>query len=238
MLLTSVSLRTVKNFFSESIKIKGMIISKLHYISQGNSPDEHLLNIQNACTAGIELVLLGFNDASEKEIEELAKEARKITSHFQTRLMIDDHYALAKEIKADGVYLTTTTLSPTFVREQLYSWQIVGATANTIQECEKLLADEVDYISLDPFKIEESDTEIANSVLGLNGYTLITEALNTETPIVAFGAITTDDVKDLLETGISGIAVSTEITRNFNTIRTFNELLNASVTQEQRHTFK
>ena len=215
-----------------------MIIPKLHYISQGNSPEEHLTHIQNACTAGIELVTLCLDNASEKEMAEFATEARKITSHFQTRLMISDDYELAKEIKADGVHLTTITHSPTLVRELLYSWQIIGATANTLQDCETLINAQVDYISLGPFKIEESDTETASSVLGLNGYTLITEALNTETPILAFGAITPDDVKDLLKAGISGIAVSTEVTRDFNTIRTFNELLNASVTEEQRHTFK
>ncbi|MFT5435637.1 MAG: thiamine-phosphate pyrophosphorylase, partial [Ulvibacter sp.] len=67
---------------------------------------------------------------------------------------------------------------------------------------------------------------------------LITEALKTETPIIGAGGITTQDVKDILETGISGIAVSGEITRDFNTIRTFNQLLNASSTEEQRYTFK
>ncbi|MFT5679054.1 MAG: thiamine-phosphate pyrophosphorylase [Ulvibacter sp.] len=75
-------------------------------------------------------------------------------------------------------------------------------------------------------------------ILGLISYTLITEALKTETPIIGAGGITTQDVKDILETGISGIAVSGEITRDFNTIRTFNQLLNASSTEEQRYTFK
>lgn len=72
----------------------------------------------------------------------------------------------------------------------------------------------------------------------MNNYTAIIEALKTETPIIGSGGITTDDVTDLLETGISGIAVSGEITRNFNTIRTFNQLLKASSTEEQRHSFK
>ena len=75
-------------------------------------------------------------------------------------------------------------------------------------------------------------------VLGLNGYTAIIEALKTETPIIGFGGITTADVTALLETGISGIAVSGEITRDFNSIRIFNQLLKASSTEEQRHTFE
>ena len=72
----------------------------------------------------------------------------------------------------------------------------------------------------------------------LNGYTAIAEALKTDTPIIGFGGIIIKDVKAILETGIPGIGVSDEITKDFNTIRTFNQLLNASSTDEQRHTFK
>lgn len=44
-----------------------MIIPKLHYISQGNSPKEHLENIQKACSSGAELVQLRLKISSEKK---------------------------------------------------------------------------------------------------------------------------------------------------------------------------
>lgn len=213
------------------------MIPKLHYISQGSSPKEHLENIQKACTSGAELVQLGLKNASEKKNLKLAVAAREITSHFQTRLIISEHYKIAKEIKADGVHLGKTDSCPTIARKHLYPWQTIGGTANTLQECETLIDKEVDYISLGPFRFTTTKDNLS-PVLGLNGYTTITEALKTETPIIGVGGITTEDVKDILETGISGIAVSGEITRNFNTIRTFNQLLNASSTEEQRYTFK
>ena len=43
-----------------------MIIPKLHYMSQGDSPKEHLENIQKACTSGAELVQLNLKNVSEK----------------------------------------------------------------------------------------------------------------------------------------------------------------------------
>lgn len=43
-----------------------MIIPKLHYISQGHSPAEHLENIQKAGTTGAELVQLRLNNLSDK----------------------------------------------------------------------------------------------------------------------------------------------------------------------------
>ena len=47
------------------------MIPKLHYISQGNSLNEHLDNIQKACAAGIELVLLDLQNCSEKKVLKL-----------------------------------------------------------------------------------------------------------------------------------------------------------------------
>jgi len=214
-----------------------MIIPKLHYISQGSSPKEHLENIQKACTSGTELVQLRLKNVSEKKLLKLAAAAREITSHFQTRLIINDHYKIAKAIKADGVHLGKTDSCPTIARKHLYTWQMIGGTANTLQDCEILLDKEVDYISLGPFRFTTTKDHTP-PVLGLNGYTAITNVLKTPIPIIGVGGITTEDVTDLLESGISGIAVSGEITRNFNTIRTFNQLLNASSTEEQRHTFK
>ena len=59
-----------------------MIIPKLHYISQGNSPKEHLENIQKACTTGAELVQLRLKDISEKKFLKFAKEAREIKQSY------------------------------------------------------------------------------------------------------------------------------------------------------------
>ena len=209
-----------------------MIISKLHYISRGSSPKEQLENIQKACASGVELVQLHLENGSEEKKLALATEAREITSHFQTRLLINEHYKIAKEVKADGVHLEKTD-SYTLARIHVYTWQLIGGAANTLQDCEALLDKQVDYIGLGPFRATTT-TEI----LGLTGYTAIAEALQTDTPLIGFGGITTNDVTDILATGISGIAVSGEITRDFNTIGTFNQLLNASSIEEQRYTFK
>ena len=214
-----------------------MMIPKLHYISQGDTSKELLENIQKACASGVELVQLCYKSASEKKILKLAKEAVKITSHFQTRLIIKGHYKVAKTIKADGVFLDKTDACPTDVRKYLEPWQSIGGSANTLQDCETLIAKEVDYITLSPFRDTLSQDNLGPA-LGLKGYTAITEALTTETPIIGFGGITPDDVTEILKTGVSGIAVSEAITQNFDAIKTFNQLLSASSTQEQRHTFE
>lgn len=212
------------------------MIPKLHYISQGRSHEEHLENIQKACSSGAELVQLRLKDVSEKKYLKLAEAARDITSHFQTRLIINEHYNIAKAVKADGVHLEKTDICAT-ARKHMYTWQIIGGTATTLQDCELLISKDVDYIGLGPFRFSATKDELP-TVLGLNGYKSILEALKTKTPIIAVGGITTEDVTDLLKTGVSGIAASGAITRDFNSMRLFNQLLNASSTEERRHTFK
>ena len=211
-----------------------MIIPKLHYSSQGNSPKEHLENIQNACTSGAELVQLNLRSVSEKKYLKFAEAAREITSHFQTRLILTDHYKLAKKIKADGVYSIQSGSSPAAIRKILYSWQSIGATAHTLQDCETLINSEVDYIGLGPYA---GDDYVA-AALGINGYKAITDVLKTNTVILAYGNIMTADVPSLLNSGASGIMLSTEISDNFNLIRKYNQLLSASAVAEQKHTFK
>lgn len=212
------------------------MIPKLHYISQGKTAKLILENVQKACTSGAELVQLDLNNVSNAQLVSVAQEARDITSHFQTRLVIKEHYKIAKEVKADGVHLEQAHTCPSIVRAHVYTWQIIGGTANTLKESKTLLEKQVDYILLSPFRLGTTTKKVP-TVLGLDGYTVLTEALQTETPIIGFGSIDTADIKDILATGISGVAVSDAITNNFDSIKDFHKLLNASATEEMRHTF-
>ena len=212
------------------------MIPKLHYISQGATPKEHLENIQKACSAGAELVQLCLENISEKKYLKLAKGAREITSYFQTRLIIYNDYKIARAVKADGVHLETADTASMKARIHLYTWQIIGGTANTIQDCKTLISTQVDYITLGPFRAIDTEGKV-NTTLGLKGYTAIVEALNTKTPIIGRGSITTKDISEILNTGISGVAVADEITQNFDIVKKFNQLLSASSTEEKRHTF-
>ncbi|QNM86371.1 thiamine phosphate synthase [Polaribacter pectinis] len=211
------------------------MIPKLHYIAEGNSSEEIIENIQKACSSGIELVRLSLENVFKSKSLALAKKAREITSYFQTRLIIEDNYKIAKDVKADGVHFTKLNADFTKARIHLYNWQIIGATANTLQESEILVDNNIDYITLSPFRNSKLDQDI--KTLGLNGFSLITEALKTETPILGEGEITVEDIPSILKTGISGVAISEAISANFDSIKEFHQLLKASSIDEKRHTF-
>lgn len=218
--------------FWELINTKYQMISKLHYISQGNTPKEHLENIQQACQSGAELVQLRLKNVSEKKVLKIAQEAREITSHFQTRLIINDHYKIAKEVKSDGVHLGKSDASPLEARKHLYSWQVIGGTANSLEDCKNLIDKKVDYIGLGPFRFTTTKENLS-PVLGVNGYLTILEELKTETPIIAIGGIEATDVLDIMMTRVHGVAMSGAITKDFNLIPKINKLINAPSANEQ-----
>ena len=134
------------------------------------------------------------------------------------------------------MHIENINFCATTALEYLYKWQIIGGTANTLKDCEKLINNKVDYIILSPFRVSNNE-EGESTTLGLNGFSLIVDALKTKTPIIGLGDIASDDVKTILETGVSGVAVSDEITCNFDSIQLFHKLLSASSINEQRHTF-
>ncbi|TLP77262.1 thiamine phosphate synthase [Maribacter sp. ACAM166] len=208
------------------------MIPKLHYISQGKTVEEHLTNINNACTSGIELVQLRLKGYKEAAILEAAEKAREITSRFQTRLILNDYYKIAKVVKADGVHLGQSDTCPSIVRKHLYTWQMVGGTANTLDDCKTLRAKKVDYIGMGPFRFTQTKENLS-PVLGLEGYANLLKELNKETPIIAVGGITLDDVSEIMKTGVHGLAVSGEITADFNRIGKFKQLIAGDEVQEK-----
>lgn len=208
------------------------MIPKLHYISQGKCPREHLDNITMACSSGASLVQLRLKDVDEDILMTTAEKAREITGNYQTRLIINDHYKIAKAVKSDGVHLGKTDSCPLEARKQLHSWQLIGGTANTLQDCVDLIEKGVDYIGLGPFRFTRTKHNLS-PVLELIGYEMLLQKLKTETPIIAIGGITIKDVPDILATGVYGIAVSGELTKDFKKIKLFHNILQVSSTQEQ-----
>jgi len=181
-------------------------MDKWYYISQ----EDHVQNIRNVCEAGIRLVQLRAKNMEEQTLLELALEAQKICKKHRTTFIINDHVALAKEIQADGVHLGQNDLNPIEARELLNSSQIIGGTANTLDDCKKLIDQKVDYIGLGPFRYTTTKKNLS-PILGLEGYQQITSKLRREghsTPIYAIGGITQNDFNNLFNTHIHGIAIS------------------------------
>jgi len=181
-------------------------MDKLYYISQG----DHLKNIKNACEGGVKLVQLRAKELPFKAYFQLALKAKEICDSYGATLIINDNVEVAVLVDAEGVHLGKSDRSPREAREILGADKIIGATANTYEDCMVLIDQKVDYIGLGPFRFTNTKQHLS-PLLGLEGYRKILQKMKENgcnTPVYAIGGIEKEDMEALFKTTINGVAVS------------------------------
>lgn len=190
------------------------MLSKIHYISRGNSVEEQKMHIRNALDAGCKMVQLRFKNASKAEILEVALAAKAWCSDAHACLIINDSIEIAREADADGVHLGLTDDSIAEARSILGPDKLIGGTANTLEDVLQRIEERCDYVGLGPFRFTTTKANLS-PILGLEGYTRILSELTNRhlsIPVYAIGGILKEDVPALIQTGVYGIALSGMIT--------------------------
>ncbi len=199
---------------------------KLQYISQGNTLEEQLYNIQEALENGCQWIQLRFKNKDKEQLLSLAESVKTLCDIYLATLIINDNVLLALEIEADGVHLGLTDMDITEARKILGNDKIIGATANTKEEVIEQIEKGCNYIGLGPYQFTTTKEKLS-PIIGLRGYKSILSKLSPEQqeiPVYAIGGITLDDVGQLVKTGVYGIAVSGLITNEENKETLINQL--------------
>ena len=193
---------------------------QIQYISQGKTIEDHLANIEAVCKAGGRWVQLRLKNVSIIDYLSAAKKCREICDNYGAIFIVNDNVGIAAESGADGVHVGLTDVNPVEARKQLGANAIIGGTANTLEDCLQHIKDGVDYIGLGPFRFTTTKHKLS-PVLGTEGYTTVLKSLSEkgyQTPVIAIGGITLEDIEALSQTGVSGIAVSGLLTEVSNEV--------------------
>lgn len=185
---------------------------RLQYISHQTERYSYLDGIRMALEGGCRWVQLRMKGVPypDEDSMEIAFEAKRLCREHDAVFIIDDDVALVKQIHADGVHLGKNDMPISEARSILGQDFIIGGTANTFADVKALHKAGADYIGCGPFRFTTTKRGLS-PVLGLEGYRSIVEQMKAEginLPIVAIGGITEQDVTDIMQTGVSGIAVS------------------------------
>ena len=182
----------------------------IQFISHQNARFSYLDGIKLALEGGCRWVQLRMKDAPDDEIISTAKEVKKLCGEFQATFIVDDHVSLVKIIGADGVHLGKNDMPVDTARRILGKDCIIGATANTFDDVENAYNKGADYIGCGPFRFTTTKKNLS-PVLGLEGYSEIVSRMKQSginIPVVAIGGILKEDIPQIMQTGISGIALS------------------------------
>lgn len=182
----------------------------LQFITHQNNQYSTIEGAKEALEGGCKWIQLRMKDSTIDEVKATALELKEICKKYEALLILDDHVELTAELEIDGVHLGKCDMPPADARKKIGEQYIIGGTANTFEDIQQLVAQDVDYIGLGPFRFTETKKKLS-PVLGLEGYKKIMEECrkhDIKVPVVAIGGITTEDISDIMQTGVSGIALS------------------------------
>ena len=200
----------------------------VQFISHYSERYSYLDSIQLALEGGCRWIQLRMKDALDEEVRPIAIEAQKLCRAYGAKFIIDDRVALVRELGADGVHLGKNDMPIREARQILGPDYIIGGTANTFEDAKAHYEASANYIGCGPFRFTTTKQKLA-PVLGLDGYRQIIQkmrAANITIPVVAIGGITKDDIPAILQTGITGIALSGTVLRADDPIAEMKHIIN------------
>ena len=199
----------------------------VQFITHYTERYSHLDSVRIALEGGCRWIQLRMKEASPKDILPIAKEAMSLCRKYDATFIIDDFVELAKQIGADGVHLGKNDMPIAEARKILGKDFIIGGTANTFEDVQMLYKAGANYIGCGPFRFTTTKKNLS-PILGLEGYKQIISLMKEHKislPLVAIGGITKKDIPSLMQTGISGIALSGSILRSENPIEEMKEII-------------
>lgn len=182
----------------------------IQFITHSNNRYGYVDSARLALEGGCRWVQLRMKEATEVEFMAAAAEIGSLCKEHGATFVLDDHVEWVEKTGADGVHLGKNDMPIDEARKILGNDKIIGGTANTFEDVERLYRQGADYIGCGPFRFTTTKKNLS-PVLGLEGYQHIVDQMKSHginLPIVAIGGILESDIKSILATGVSGIAVS------------------------------
>lgn len=177
--------------------------------------------IEEALKGGVTMVQLREKSLSSREFYETACQVKQLTDKYQLPLIINDRLDIALAVDADGLHIGQEDLPVNVVRRFLGSDKFLGVSAATLAEAIQAKEQGADYLGVgavfptstktDARKVSISELKEVKEKVGL--------------PVVAIGGINADNLAEVKEAKVDGIAIVSAILGESN-IRAATQRLN------------
>ena len=168
-----------------------------------DSLESFLEKVETACRSGVTIVQLREKNLTTNQYYQLAKQVKEITDAYQVPLIIDDRLDVCLAVDAAGLHIGDDELPVSVARKVIGPEKILGVTAKTVKRALEAEEGGADYLgtgAIFPTTTKE------NAPITLIS-TLKTICQRVAIPVVAIGGLTSENIDQLIGTGIAGVAV-------------------------------
>ena len=202
---------------------------RLQFITHYNNVYSYVDSARIALEGGCRWIQLRMKDTEESLLEETAVIVQKMCKDYGATFIIDDHVYLTRKLKADGVHLGKNDMPVAEARKILGDSYIIGSTVNSFQDIlSGIETSTPDYFGCGPFRYTSTKKNLA-PILGLEGYRNIISQMKNygiDIPLVALGGICKEDIPELMQSSIKGIALSGSILKAVHPQDEMKEIVN------------
>lgn len=178
---------------------------KLYVITDRRLKPE-IESVREALEGGATSIQLRIKNASTREMIKIGKRIRELTKEYDALYFVDDRLDVALATNADGVQLGPEDMPISLARE-IAPNLIIGASVYSLEEALQAEKEGADYLGAGSVFL--TPTKAGVRVIGVEGLRKIVESV--KIPVVAIGGINHKNARDVLKTGVDGIAIISAI---------------------------
>lgn len=167
-----------------------------------SSPEEFSERVQQLITAGVGMIQLRDKNLAACELVERARTLKQLAG--DTLTIVNDRADIAAAAGADGVHLGQDDLDVSAARAILGPRKLIGVSTHSIEQARQAVLDGANYLGAGP--TFPSTTKSFDEFPGLDYLREV--AAEITLPTFAIGGINADNLPQVLDTGITRVAVS------------------------------
>ncbi len=169
--------------------------------------EEFTAQVRQAVMSGVTVFQLREKQADYEHFKMIALRIKPICKEYGVPLIINDNVRLAKEIDADGVHLGQDDLDIKSAREYLGQDKIIGVSAHNVAEALAAQQGGADYLGSGAAFVTSTKTDAG----AIDRKVLADIAHTVKIPVVAIGGINAENITQLQNLGLDGVAVVSAI---------------------------
>lgn len=163
--------------------------------------------VEKILAAGATFLQLREKDLSDAEFLAEAKKIKPIAKKYKIPFVINDNIEVAMQCGADGVHVGQSDIINRDIRAVIGPDMILGISANTVGTAQRAEQSGADYIGVGA--VFGTSTKKDAQAISVERLREICSAVHI--PVVAIGGISAENIMQLANSGIDGVAVISAI---------------------------